>query len=434
MRKWKVIKLVEVLLLLPILFLLWMHVMNEDVSVETVTEVQPEETSAEKIFTNEIPTEKKLPEEISENVSTGGVERIPISVQEIDFARISSTQIEIFWKEIEDIQIREYILKRRPAINNDGIGEWEIVQRIAADDKPVGGMLSVVDSLEKGTVRQYEYRVDVEVEDETAYLPEEGKTILASNLMICLDPGHYSGKNAVTGNDSYGYAEGDFTLALAEELRRVLKESYGIDSYMTRESGTITLEGYTDLALDKGHISLRGEYASVKESDLFVSLHTNANEEDANGYATCQQPIAINKTLVFLNQTAMDSEAVINVSNAVGMNLSKVNYQMGISTTDYFETAEPEGIKKWTKAYNDSLDTGGAVVCRMGDNGDYYGVLRGAANVGVPGIIIEHGMHTVAEVRREAMDGNLATVWAEADAYGIAYGFGFVDEMIRTDR
>lgn len=44
-------------------------------------------------------------------------------------------------------------------------------------------------------------------------------------------------------------------------------------------------------------------------------------------------------------------------------------------------------------------------------------MLRAAA-VGVPGLIIEHGFHTVAAMRRAAMQGDLAAQWAEGDAAG----------------
>lgn len=58
----------------------------------------------------------------------------------------------------------------------------------------------------------------------------------------------------------YGYGEGIFTLQVGLFLREELKK-YGIESYMTRETDSITLGGYTDRDLDKGHIRLRGEYA-----------------------------------------------------------------------------------------------------------------------------------------------------------------------------
>ena len=83
-------------------------------------------------------------------------------------------------------------------------------------------------------------------------------------------------------------------------------------------------------------------------------------------------------------------------------------------------------IREWTDAYNDATNVEGTVCRRMGQSGDYYGVLRGAANVGVPGMIIEHGFHTVPEMRGTAKTGELAKAWARADAEGIAEGFGFL--------
>lgn len=64
---------------------------------------------------------------------------------------------------------------------------------------------------------------------------------------------------------------------------------------------------------------------------------------------------------------------------------------------------------------------------RTGTNGDYYGVLRGASNVQVPGLIIEHGFHTVPEVRQAAVNEDLKNVWSKADAEGIAAGFDLLE-------
>ena len=196
---------------------------------------------------------------------------------------------------------------------------------------------------------------------------------------------------------------------------------------MTRTTGTITLGGYTNLNLDRAHISLRGEYAAERDSTLFLSIHTNANEENANGYDTCLQPVSINKSLVFVNMVAKKSDTILSVSNAIGTGLTRVNYDMGLSTVGEFRTATADTVLEWTKAYNDSLNTGGTVVCRTDGKEDYYGVLRGASSVGIPGLIVEHGMHTIPEVRKAAL-GDLAEQWADADAYGIAYGFGFAGE------
>jgi len=323
--------------------------------------------------------------------------------------------------------VKQYIVKRRnPKISTSN---WEVVQVIESDMTIEEEVLSVEDVLANVSPQQYEYRVDVEVADKENYIAEDGKTVLASNVMICIDPGHYDGKNAVEGEESYGYAEGDFTLEIALKLKEILKEEYGIDACMTRETGSITINGYTDANLDKGHISLRGEYTAKEDCDLFVSIHTNANEENANQYPTCMQPIGINKPIILVNTTGCVSETVIKVSNAIGTNLAKVSYEWGIATVDSFTTVERGKVTEWTKEKNDMLDVPGTVYCRLGEDGDYYGVLKGAANVNKPGIIIEHGFHTVAEMRKEAMEGELKKAWAKADAYGIAYGFGFVSEI-----
>ncbi len=84
-------------------------------------------------------------------------------------------------------------------------------------------------------------------------------------------------------------------------------------------------------------------------------------------------------------------------------------------------------------SYNDQTDVEGTVCRRSGEHGDYYGVLRGAANVGVPGMIIEHGFHTVPEMRQMAAAGELAGAWARADAEGIAEGFGF-EKYLETEQ
>ena len=106
---------------------------------------------------------------------------------------------------------------------------------------------SYTDFLEDAELRQYEYRVDVKVKDEETYEAVEGKSVLASNILICIDPGHYEGKNAVDP-EGVAYTEGDFTLELALELRKLLKEDYGITACLTRDSGTINMGGATETA------------------------------------------------------------------------------------------------------------------------------------------------------------------------------------------
>ena len=241
---------------------------------------------------------------------------------------------------------------------------------------------------------------------------------------ICIDPGHYGGANQITGEQSCGYSEGDFTLRVALRLQEILMEKYGIEACLTRATGTISLHGYTNAELDGGHLELRPGVAAEQDCDFFFSIHTNANLPDANGYPQTLQPIGITKTVVLANLLCCEDPKWLAVANEVGMRVSAVNVEMGFAEDRPFQCGVPGQIPEWSDAWNDSLTLPGAVLCRHGSSGDYYGVLRGAASYGIPGVIVEHGFHTVAQMRSAAMNGDLAERWAEADADGIAAGLG----------
>lgn len=414
----------SLLILIILLALYFVNILkNKSVLEETTKQKQNLENlevEEKNLHEEGIKVEAEPTEELEEKEDT----RIPISVQEISASRVSKQEIEISWSDDMGDLAEQYIVKRRNLSKENG--SWEIVKSINLDEGSKEETIAMIDELETSNPQQYEYRVDILPIDDTKYKGIEGKSVIASNIMICIDPGHYAGVNAVTGEESYGYAEGDFTIQIALELKRILKEEYGIDSVLTRDTDSITINGYTNAKLDSKNLTLRGEYTAEKDCDLFLSIHTNANEVNANGFPTCMQPIGINKPVLLINMVGMNSQEVISVGNAIGTNLAKINYELGISEIEEFITVEADNIEEWTKSKNDQLNVPGTIYCRIAENEDYYGVLRGASNVNKPGIIIEHGYHTVAEVRREAMQGDLKTLWAEADAYGIAYGYGFV--------
>ena len=341
-----------------------------------------------------------------------------IQVNDVGFSRISNRELKITWSCQGDHYIKRYIIKRRKA----GETRWQTIGAQVSDGRAGGVEYSFVDTLQNSEPQQYEYRIDIKVRDGRDYEAEKGRTVLASNVLICLDPGPYEGQNVVE-TEGIRYAEGDFTLELAKEVRRVLEETYGITAYLTRESGTICIGGYTNGELDQGHISMRGEYA--RGSNLFLSLHTNANLEGANGAAVHSQPIEITKPIIIASAHACDSIPARKAGNAVGNRLAEVNAQMGIALPGKFRSADShEEMVPWTDAFNDGLENPGTICYRTGQYGEYYGVLRGAADVGVPGMIIEHGFHTVPKMRELAVQGELTAQWAQADAYGIGEGFG----------
>lgn len=279
--------------------------------------------------------------------------------------------------------------------------------------------------VENETMAEVENEVKTELSDTVSGTVSESEDIIQipeKKYTVCIDPGHFlDEEDVMEAQNTYGYRESNVSLRLAIALKAELAK-YGIDAYMTRETDHITLGGYTDKELDKGHISLRGEFA--KGSDLFVSLHTNSNGIDANQVGTFEQPKEINKTIIIVNKVAYNSDTALNIANNIGTELSKVNYDSGLSFTNQFIAVTRDTAREWTAEYNDGLNQVGTVCYRWGTKGDYYGVLRGASNVGVPGIIIEHGFHSVEELRKQAMTQELVEKWAKADAYAIAKGFG----------
>lgn len=427
---------VSILALILIVFWKWgselkiRKTKTEQESAVITTENQREE-EADISFESKLPEEKK--EEISSKSKPSDEKEEPedrvkeaVSVTQLSAKREARNRIHISFQTLQDIEVDKYYLLRKEVTAGEE-DNWVVRQEIRGDIED--SVCTVIDVLESDSLKQYRYRIDVKPKDTQLYEGHPGNEVLISNALVCIDPGHYEGRNKIKEEPSYGYAEGDYTIKIGLALQEILKNRYGIDSYLTRSGASITLGDYTDAELDRGNVRLRGEYAGQQDSDLFISLHTNANNDNANGYPTCLQPVSINKTVVLINLIACEREEIVQIGNSIGVNVSQINYDKGISVINDFELGEVNQIKEWTAAYNDSLNTPGSLRCRTGEEGDYYGVLKGSSTVGVPGIIVEHGMHTVAELRKEAMTSNLYQLWAEADAYGIAYGFGFENDI-----
>ena len=327
------------------------------------------------------------------------VEKETIRIEGLSFARISDREIEVRWPDQWDASVREYQVERR----TPGTEGWEQVGSLPAGQGTEEGQLSWVDTLEDSSIRQYEYRVQAEPLDPDAYEVEDGEPVMASNLLLCIDPGHYAGKNLIQTEPVY--AEGDFTLPLAQELEKILREEYGVTVRMTRESGDITLEGYSNDELDSRHISLRGEAAKGVGS-LYLSSYQCQFWRGPMAVPPRNSPFPINKPILILNEPACQDPQVIRLANRIGSGLAKASLDLGIAAKGTFQEVKAAGeIREWTDAYNDATNVEGTVCRRMGQSGDYYGVLRGAANVGVPGMIIEHGFHTVPEMRGTAKTG-----------------------------
>lgn len=156
-------------------------------------------------------------------------------------------------------------------------------------------------------------------------------------VKICIDAGHYGKYNRSPVNPKY--YESDMAWNLHLLLKKAL-ESYGVSVVTTRSSQ----------AADKALTARGGAAAGC---DLFISLHSNAIGNGPQGWTDrCEviYPITGNKR-----------DLAESLASTIKSTMC---------------------LEKESKVYS-----------KKGTNGDYYGVIRGAASVGVPGLILEHSFH-----------------------------------------
>lgn len=188
-------------------------------------------------------------------------------------------------------------------------------------------------------------------------------------LKLCLDAGHFAkcnGNLAVSPVYWESLMAWDLHLMLIEELGKY----EGVTVKTTRQDQTKDLPVYT-----------RGQLA--KGCDLFISLHSNACESESVDRPVVIYPVS--GKCKALAQTFADKIRAV------------------MQTND-----KAQIYQRWNSAHN----------------ADYYGVIRGAASVGVPGLILEHSFHTnnraASWLNNKANLRKLAV--AEAQVLAAAYG------------
>ena len=190
-----------------------------------------------------------------------------------------------------------------------------------------------------------------------------------SKVKICLDAGHYGKYNRSVAVPAY--YESDMTWKLHLKLKAALEE-YGIEVITTRANQN------TDRALND-----RGRAAAG--CNLFLSIHSNAVGSTVN--ENTDYPLAI---------VPLDGSG-----NAIGAKLAKcIEETMGTS----------QKSKVWSKASSKGYD--------------WYGVIRGATSVGVPGLILEHSFHTQTRAAKWLLDDANLDKLAQAEAAVIAEHYG----------
>lgn len=156
---------------------------------------------------------------------------------------------------------------------------------------------------------------------------------------ICLDAGHFAKCNW-NKNVTPVYWES----LMAWDLHLMLKEE--LEKYENMTVITTRKEQEKDLDL-----MARGRCAIG--CDLFLSLHSNACDSESVDRAVVIYPVSGKER---------------NLADALSVCISEV-----MQLKD-----KPQIYMRWNSK----------------NNADYYGVIRGAASVGVPGLILEHSFHT----------------------------------------
>ncbi len=153
-------------------------------------------------------------------------------------------------------------------------------------------------------------------------------------------------------------------------LLKAALERYGIVVKTTRETQNTPLGVYRRGAISKG-------------CDLFLSLHSNAAGAPVNE--------TVDRVIVYVPLDGSGDE--------IGqMFVDQISLIMGTQQK-------------------------GRIGAREGSNGDYYGVIRGAAAVGTVGLILEHSFHTNTRSTNCLMKESNLTRLAEEEAVVIAEYF-----------
>ena len=194
---------------------------------------------------------------------------------------------------------------------------------------------------------------------------EEKETM--SNITVHIDPGHYGSKYNQGINKSY--YESAMTWKLANYLKSEL-ENKGIKVTLSRNSINNDPSLY-----DRGY--------GAKGKNLFLSLHSNACGSENADY-----PLVI--------RSLKSDNNALDLANKLG------------------------------KVIRDTMGTSQnyKVITKQGSNGDYYGVIRGAAAAGVNyNYILEHGFHTNKKCADWLLNDNNLKTLAKKEADVIASFF-----------
>ncbi len=243
----------------------------------------------------------------------------------------------------------------------------------------------------------------------TSYLPNSERETLRPllkvaalkegecNMRILLDPGHYGDWYNQSTTKYKEYYESRFTWRFTNILKTAL-EKFGVTVGLTRQKDQ-------DVGLvDRGR--------KAQGYDLFLSLHSNAvgsYVDENTDYSVAYIMMDDGNKL-----TTYD-----NISRELGLKLAQC-----VKTT---MNLRQDGIIQTRQMGYDRNGDG-----RLDAEDEYYGVLYGARQVKVPGIILEHSFHTNTRSTQWLMDDSNLQKMADVEAQTIALYFGLQAKATMT--
>ena len=188
--------------------------------------------------------------------------------------------------------------------------------------------------------------------------------VKAQAMTIVLDPGHGGIGTSGAGAIYPPYMEKALNMAIASQVKSEL-EGAGITTYLTRS-------GDVSLTLDQ-----RAAYAKSVNADLLISIHFNSSGgHNLNGSEIWTSLYGTYYTTGY----------------GVGSNIMQQLTGLGFMS---------KGVKT-----------------KLGNSGDYYGIIRYGVGLGIPTIIVEHCFMDNA-IDRAILDSKGVSALAHADATGI---------------
>ena len=186
----------------------------------------------------------------------------------------------------------------------------------------------------------------------------------ANAMTIVLDPGHGGAGTSGAGAYYPPYMEKALNLAVASQVKSEL-EAAGIKTYLTR-SGDVSLD------LDQ-----RAAYASSVNADLLISIHFNSSGTHASYGSEVWSSLY---------------SSYYTTGYSLGSNILQQLAGLGFTS---------KGVKT-----------------KLGNSGDYYGIIRHGVSHSIPTIIVEHCFMDNA-YDRAIMESKGISGIAHADATGI---------------